>query len=100
MENIGINFTNVTGKIQELETYTKQNLMNAVEDGYQKLSGLLEESEGEYQKELMSVMVKEKEAVLGMALHMISVYELIKESSKEFETVDVKYATEAGEYLS
>lgn len=100
MGKVNVNFINVDTKIQELDTYTKQNLITQVENEYEALVKLLEKAEGSFKDELVGVLVKEKTAVLGFAEYIKEIYALIEKASKEFEEVDLHHADKVGKYLS
>lgn len=100
MGKVNVHFVNVAAKIQELETYTEQNLIIKTENDYQELIRILDAAEGKFKNELVAALDKEKKAVLNFAAYIKEIYALIAKSSEEFEMVDKQHADEVRQYLT
>lgn len=100
MGKVNINFANVETKLQELETFTNQNLIEKVEKNYLALGQMLEDMEGSFKDEYIPALESEKQAVLNLVQYIEAIYALIKKSSIEFETVDTQHEKTISEFLT
>lgn len=100
MGKVNVNFANVAAKIQELETYTQQNITNKAETKYAELQQILGEAEGAFKDEMVNALEMERQTISSFTDYMRSIYALIWKSSSEFETVDNQHAETIGTYLT